>query len=602
MSLSNEGNDDLEAASMRRSPLFWCAFASVLLTRLCSIPRSFWEFDETLFAQAILSYDPLNHHPPPPGYPVFIALGKLINFFVHDPFVALVMLSVIGSLAGFCFLTAAFRNLSGDVSVGIVGALFFYLSPVMLVHSTLPISDAIALCLLASTLWAASLVDQRGGRGLLLFPLMAALTVGCRPQFSIAIVPLLLYVAASKRDLRRALVILSAFAVVCLFWMVPLIAVTGGLQGFLRFEGTQANYFATHDADISRSGRSAALIVLRFIAHPWGPKWLSAPLLILSLLGITMLMVRRQYRALPLMFACLPYLVFSLLMMDPADGPRYALPALLGMAYTMAVGLTHAGRVMGRSVGVVAVCLFGVASLTYTSTFIAQRSSESSPPERAAAFARATLPSNAVILAELPLWPHATYLLNQFQIRKIEEGWKEFAGRSDIPLFIYADGFSQSPGAKNFSWIDSDAYGKLTRNHYRVSSLIPLPPSQRFVAAGGVFPPERTTSGLSWRWLGRQAQIRLPDVDATRVVITLTLPPAYPAESNEIDLFINGRKAPTLHVPRNASRDITLPVVDGENVVTFRPRIAYAPAQISESENRDPRTLSVQLTAVRQLR
>src|SRR4028119_2249182 len=52
-------------------------FVAVAAARLLTLPRSVWELDETLFMSGVLDFEPLRHHPHPPGYPLLIGLGKL---------------------------------------------------------------------------------------------------------------------------------------------------------------------------------------------------------------------------------------------------------------------------------------------------------------------------------------------------------------------------------------------------------------------------------------------------------------------------------------------------------------------------------------------
>ena len=39
----------------------------VLVTRILTMPRTFWESDELLFAGAVRKFDPWSSHPHPPG-------------------------------------------------------------------------------------------------------------------------------------------------------------------------------------------------------------------------------------------------------------------------------------------------------------------------------------------------------------------------------------------------------------------------------------------------------------------------------------------------------------------------------------------------------
>src|SRR5712691_8226710 len=237
------------------------ALAALVVVLFFAKPASPWEFDEPLFFQAIHHYDPIAHHPPPPGYPLFIGVGHLVRLIVPSDFGALVTISYIASLAGFVLLALAFGKIAGDLTIGIAGALLFYFSPTLLVHSTLPISEPGALALLAAALyvpppWSAA---------------FAALAVGWRPQFSIFVVPLFLtsLMIPSRRVRGISLVV---FTLVCLAWLIPLTLSVGGVERLVHFESTQAGYLARHDADVSRSGWTPPGIALRFIAHPWGTK------------------------------------------------------------------------------------------------------------------------------------------------------------------------------------------------------------------------------------------------------------------------------------------------------------------------------------------
>ena len=68
------------------------AAAIVLISRLATMPKTFWEGDELLFAAAVQKFDPWSSRPHPPGYPLYVGLGKFFALFA-DPFAALVTIS-----------------------------------------------------------------------------------------------------------------------------------------------------------------------------------------------------------------------------------------------------------------------------------------------------------------------------------------------------------------------------------------------------------------------------------------------------------------------------------------------------------------------------
>ncbi|MGZ5493121.1 MAG: hypothetical protein ACXW3E_06420, partial [Thermoanaerobaculia bacterium] len=320
------------------------ALAALLIVLYFAKPASPWEFDEHLFFQGIHHYDPAAHHPPPPGFPLFMGAGHLMRLLIPTDFGALVTLSFIGSIAAFVLFALALGEMAGDLTIGIAAALLFYFSPALLVHSTLPISEPGALALLAAALYFAAKPGHPATWPPVLLATFAALTVGWRPQFSIFVVPFFLASLFLIRRWRDRAIALAVFTIVCLAWLIPLAEALGGIKGLIHFEASQAGYLAEHDADLSRSGWTPLQVALRFIAHSWGTKIASFPLLIVAGAGVVETIRRRERRVIPLAIASAAYLALALMVMDPADGVRYAIPFVLGTAFFAGVGAVALAR------------------------------------------------------------------------------------------------------------------------------------------------------------------------------------------------------------------------------------------------------------------
>src|SRR5438034_9957836 len=121
----------------------------VLITRVITAPISPWENDEFLFAEAVKKFDPSNYHPHPPGYPLFVLLGKLFMIIVHDPWRALMIVSIVAAPVGFVALARAFRGWIDDADLAVAGALLYCFSASMLVHGTLALSDGVSIACVA---------------------------------------------------------------------------------------------------------------------------------------------------------------------------------------------------------------------------------------------------------------------------------------------------------------------------------------------------------------------------------------------------------------------------------------------------------------------
>ena len=553
---------------------------------LCfAVPRSPWEFDEPLFFQALRDYDPLAHHPPPPGYPLFILFAQLVHLVIQNDFGTLVTISFAASIIGFVMLALAFRNLSGDETTGIIGATLFYFSPAMLIHSTLPISEPGALALLATALYFSTKPSP------ILFALFAALTIGWRIQFAIFVLPLFLVTVVLMRTWRARVVALLVFTIVCLAWLTPLTIAVGGVRELIDFETGQGKYLAAHDAAESRTGWTPVRIAFRFIGRAWGTEVMALAVLAIAAIGFFAIVRKKAAGTAALLVAAAVYIGFALWVMDPADGVRYAIPFVLATAFVAGVGAVVIARRFAYAIPILGATAF----LAYVGPLLAERRIMVSPPIRAARMAAAMCwPDLTVVLYEPPLWPHAIYYLRDHDPHRIEEGLEKFYDRPDVPLLIYADGATQRKDAWVFRWHDTDAYRKLTRNHYRAVSVIPLPPERRFRGVEGVYAQERDQDGREWRWLAPSAQIQLPNGGARRVILHIGLPVSSPLAENTI--IVNGVRTV---VGRGRTTEVVIDVAAGAPIIRLESAQSFIPAEVPSMRSGDRRRLAVELYDLR---
>jgi len=569
---------------------------AVLVVRLATLPRTLWELDEVLFAAAVRRFDPWLSHPHPPGYPLYVGLGKLFNIFIRDPFTSLVALNVITSFLAFVALSRAFRLYLDDEDLAICGALLFSFSATVVLHGPLAFSDSPAMLFVALTLWSTAAL---GGRTYspptlpaITLGIAASAAIGCRPQLLVPLLPLCLYAIAQTRSAKKFLIAIAAFTATSLIWFIPLAAAAGGLTRLIEWETRQAAYVAAHDAQLSRGARSLGMLAARFIAHPWGPKTIAIPVLLLAAIGAVILLRKRPRAFIPLALFGITHLAFELTTMDPADAARYSIPLVAIVAAFAAAGLAI---VRTRALAYVVTAVIEIASFVYVMPIVLARAQHPSPPVAAAEFADRHLERRSVVLYDLALKPHAEYLM-RFPSMSIDDGLRAYFDRWDVPLVIYADGGSSSPNASTFEWPASDAYGKLTRNHYHRVSLAPFPPDERYLPLGGVHTMERTVDGANeWRWLSRDASLQLPSRHGDSATLTFRLSPDAPYEENRIRIVVNGRDAASLAVSKRAT-DATIPVPPGATIITIHAQRSFHPAAILG--NRDPRDVSVQLLRV----
>lgn len=602
-----------------RSPWVLAGLVLVAIARIAAMPHGPTEWDELLFVRGVESFEPLHHRPHPPGYPLLVGLGKVAAAIVGDPFRGLVWLSALGSLFGVVALVAAYAPLCDERGAAdtrprwaVAGALLFALSPSMLVHGSMALSDAPALAFAAIAL-AAAVAPPRAtsaaiaGAG-------AAAAIGCRPQLALALVPALLVAlllaartARHERASRAATARIAgsgigAFSVVAVAWLVPLVAASGGPRGFLRLLQGQAGLVAGHDASLSRAGTSTIELLSRFLLDPWGPRWAAWLVLVFAAAGTVRLLVARRTIALPLLVFGAVDLAFALAVMNPDDGPRYALPSMVAIAGLAAAGGAALERRLpiGKATLLVPAVAI-VAFAAYTAPLLRQRATSDSPPVQAAAWGRDHLPPRTLVLYDRQLESFALQLLPR---------WKRIPADARLPcgwrgeVFLLAESPSGGAGGATFQWARGDAWRRLTRGHYGVVSWTPVPAGRLFEPLSGVYGPEPSSTAVlgggaresdGWRWLADEASIRVCPGGATALELALRLPTGAPHDAVDVTVELGGAPQGTLHLRRGERGDLRLPLVPGRRVrLDLHANRFFVPAEAGITSG-DQRRLAVQL-------
>jgi hypothetical protein len=351
-----------------------CILGAIFLAfHLPYLPRSLEDLDSVNFALGLRQFDVAHHQPHPPGYPVYIAIGKAVHVFVPDEARALGMVSVIAGTIGVVAVGALFRRLDdrGEYDAWTVAATALAItSPLYWFTAARPLSDmtglAAALAVQAMTLSAASARRLTGAA------FAAGVAAGIRSQVAWLTVPLV--IARGLRDWRTVVRSLSAFIGGVLVWFVPLVVISGGPFGYWRALSNQgaedfgniSMLWTTHNV---RAAADAAYF--RFVA-PWGTVPVAILMLALAAIGV-IVAARRTRRALThLAVAFGPYLVFDLLFQETFTG-RYALPLVVPMAYLAAAALQRLPVQSGLAAAVVVAMFDAHVSGTSIAAFAREK-------------------------------------------------------------------------------------------------------------------------------------------------------------------------------------------------------------------------------------
>lgn len=379
-------------------------------------------------------------------------------------FAAMVTIGIAASVITAMALCIAFRDA--------MPALLFSLSAAVMVHAPAGRLDSAAWMFIALAL---ACVERPA-----LLGLFSAAAIACQPQLvsgALAMFIAALFLVVTERKARINATV--AFALV----LMP---------------------FLSAPENLALPGK---MNLVRFVLHPWGSKWIALPLLVCVAFGVRPLLRRWSPRIEVLMWLAFAHLAFGVALVDPADGVRYAVPAMMFVALVACDGL-RALRV--GWLGAIALC---AASIVYAYPVLRARVVQPSPPVAAAR----AIPRGTIVLHERgETMPFANGL-------PLDEGLRRYADRPDVPLIVFADGKARE--GQTFSRPEGDAFGKLTRDAFRDVALVPV--EQRYVPVRGVYGVERNESGESWRWLDREAEVRVPHAAHLELRLPADAPVAF---------------------------------------------------------------------------
>lgn len=204
-----------------------------LLSRWPYRARMLYNWDAVQFALALHEFDIAKHQPHPPGYLLYVGLGRLLNASLSDPTLAYVALAMLFS-AGSTFVLYGLARRLYDRATAFVAASLLAVSPLFWFYGSVGLTyagEAFAASVVARFAYATL---TGSGRHLYWGALALGLTGGMRQSVLLLLLPLWLGCAVlgtrSRRRLATAGGILLASV---LAWLLPMMWLTGGPAAYL---------------------------------------------------------------------------------------------------------------------------------------------------------------------------------------------------------------------------------------------------------------------------------------------------------------------------------------------------------------------------------
>jgi hypothetical protein len=334
-----------------------------LALHLPYLPQSLEDADSINFAIGLHAFDVARHQPHPPGYPLFIAIARVVRLLAGSDVRALSLLSVVAGACGIAAIAAFARR----VRAGWIGVALAVTAPLYWFTANRPLSDTTGLA--AAVAVQALILSATTSRTLAVAAFCAALAIGLRSQVAWLTVPLLIATGFGIWDSgfggiripnpkSRIPTAIAFFAGVAL-WAVPLVWLSGGPRAYWHavFDQGAEDLSGIRMLWTTPTVRELASALYYAFVAPWAAWPLAATVLALAAIGVGVLW-RRDRPALTLIAVAFgPYLLFDLLFQETFTS-RYALPIVVPIALVAARGAAAMPVSAGTAVAI-AAAMFG---------------------------------------------------------------------------------------------------------------------------------------------------------------------------------------------------------------------------------------------------
>jgi dolichyl-phosphate-mannose-protein mannosyltransferase len=455
----------------RPTRLFVALGILTALSRFAAIARSPWDWDEVQFMRGVRAYDVSLHAPHPPGYPLFIALAKLLRPIAGSDFRALQTIVVASAIALFPVVVFLARELGFTNRTALLGATLTAFLPNVWFYGGTAMSDVPGLVL--GLFACALLLRGRSDRRALIFgALILGLSIGFRTQnVLMAILPLMLL----KRHAIKALAICAVIVAVC-YGGAALVS-----PRYFEAVRAQQQYLRANDAAGAPDRLPLRQLAIPFFVLPVDAPKIFVPIALLAAIPI----LRRRPPALMTVAIFAPFLLFAFLTLSQDAVPRYAigyvamhaLLAIDGLEWLCRKPVVHAA---------VSLILIG-ASATWTWRPLEVVRTTDSPPYAAMQW---ILKTNVTVRPAKAFEPFIRYYLT---------------GTSTNAPWLVVD-HDVLTRCVSFRY-ERGRLWRVARQRNFVASVVAVDQIPQF---GDGWHDAENGEKFSWRWMGRSATVTMP--------------------------------------------------------------------------------------------
>ncbi len=219
-----------DSLNKRKDFLPWLFFFLAVATRVPFTSKLLLNMDACQFALALDRFDITVHQPHPPGYILYVMLGRLVHLLIADPNAVFVSISVF-----FSGLTVASVYLLGkemfERKIGIVAALLAVSSPSLWFYGEVSLTyvlEAFFSTLIALFCWRVLSGEEKY---LWILAVVLGLAGGIRQNTPVFLLPVWFY-SVRRVPSRKIVASLVVTAATSLLWFLPMVWLSGGLDAY----------------------------------------------------------------------------------------------------------------------------------------------------------------------------------------------------------------------------------------------------------------------------------------------------------------------------------------------------------------------------------
>jgi len=203
-----------------------------LILYLSTLSISLDEEDSIHLTLGIRYFDINDYRPHPPGYPVYIFLGKISVFLINNELLGLTAMSAFfGALSLMVFYFLIFEMFNKKIAL--MSTLIMGVTPLFWINSLKVLTDIPGFFFtLLSMYFIYCFIKYKKINKLYIASILSGISVGVRLQTFFVLFPLLIYAYIILKDKKEILFNLSLFFIGILVWLIP-VFITNGFKAYI---------------------------------------------------------------------------------------------------------------------------------------------------------------------------------------------------------------------------------------------------------------------------------------------------------------------------------------------------------------------------------